>query len=149
MATSEPIVDWRGTVITEGATVIYGGPVGRSIQQVEGRVAGFTKTGRVNVEIIRRSYTTPYGGGDKRVVHVGPDRLTIVESLPPTDKPTWGELGDAADARRAEQTRIRDTHDLETIDITEGPLRGMHKTQCKRCGRDYGTAYREVCDVNE
>src|SRR4051794_27584156 len=78
------IRDWRGTPIVPGSLVVYGGPVGRSIAQVEGRVDSFTATGRVNVRVLRRSY------GDwqtKPVVHVGADRLTVVTALPPTDVP--------------------------------------------------------------
>lgn len=75
--------DWRGTPINIGDTVIYGAPVGRSIAMVEGIVDSFTKTGRVNVKVVRRAY----GLSGKDVVHVGPDRLTIVTKLPDTSKP--------------------------------------------------------------
>ncbi len=76
---ASPVTDWRGTPILIGQTVVYGGPVGRSVAQVEAEVVGFTKSGRVNVRPIRRSYGT---WQTKEVVHVGPDRLTVVTALP-------------------------------------------------------------------
>lgn len=79
--------DWRGTPINIGDTVIYGAPVGRSIAMVEGIVDGWTKSGRVNVRITRRAY----GYAGKDVVHVGADRLTIVEKLPDSALPTATE----------------------------------------------------------
>lgn len=97
--TSDTPRDWRGIPITPGARVIYGAGVGRSIALVEGTVdtdTPFTKSGRVNVRVIRRAY----GGGwydPKPVVHVGRDRLTVVE-LPPSTEPTEAEK--AAESER-------------------------------------------------
>lgn len=79
--------DWRGTPIEVGATVVYGASVGRSVALVEAVVDSFTPTGRVWLKVVRRSY----GGGwseQASRVHVGPDRLTVVTKLPPTDVPT-------------------------------------------------------------
>jgi hypothetical protein len=94
--------DWRGTPITEGALVIYGAGVGRSIQLVEGTVEGFTPKGAVKVRIVRRSYVS----GTQAVVTVGPDRLTIVTSLPETSAPTQDECN----AVSAERRRVYATH---------------------------------------
>lgn len=91
-------VDWRGTPITPGALVIYGAPVGRSIALVEATVADpmLTPSGRIWLDVIRRAYG---GWGDsKRRVHVGADRLTVVDILPPTTMPTDVE-------KHAEKTR--------------------------------------------
>jgi hypothetical protein len=88
--------DARGVEITEGASCIYGAPVGRSIALVEGVIDGFTQSGRVWVRIVRRAY----GGGwseSKERVHVGPDRLVIVDALPESTRPT--------DAERQEERR--------------------------------------------
>jgi hypothetical protein len=142
---SDQPVDWRGTPINVGDTVIYGGPVGRSIQQVEGLVEGFTKSGRVNVKITRRSYSTPGGDGDKRIVHVGTDRLTIVRVLPPTKLPTWDES-----IAEAEQWRRRRLQNRATHDIQEGQF-SSSKTLltygCTRCHRSSFQCGQEVCDV--
>lgn len=147
---SDQPVDWRGTPINVGDTVIYGGPVGRSIQQVEGLVEGFTKTGRVNVKIMRRSYSTPWGRGgssDKRVVHVGADRLTIVQVLPPTKLPTWDEQ-----IVKLEQAELLRLQNRATHDIQEGQF-SSSKTWltygCTRCHRSSFQCGQEVCDVEE
>lgn len=125
---TESIRDWRGTVIEPGQTVIYGSPVGRSIQLVEGEVDGFTKSGRVRVRVIRRSYTT----GSKEVVDVGADRLTIVESLPPTSNPTQAEEYAAV----LEQRRRRATHDMPPYFLDCPPWTNPEKA-CRRCGLTY------------
>lgn len=83
--TDETTVDWRGTPIRVGDTVIYGAPVGRSIAMVEAIVDGFTDSGRVWLLVKHRAFGG-YGEGKPRV-HVGPDRLTVVTQLPPTDLP--------------------------------------------------------------
>lgn len=93
--------DARGVDIVEGASCIYGAPVGRSIALVEGVIDGFTPSGRVWVRIVRRSY----GGGhenDRPRVHVGPDRLVIVDALPSCDRPT-----DAETAAQRRKDRIK------------------------------------------
>ncbi|MGW2950758.1 hypothetical protein [Streptomyces eurythermus] len=82
--------DARGVDIVEGASCIYGAPVGRSIALVEGVIDGFTQSGRVWVRIVRRAY----GGGwsdSKDRVHVGADRLVIVDALPESNLPTDAE----------------------------------------------------------
>lgn len=92
--------DWRGTKIEIGSPVIYGAPLGRSIQLVEGEVVGFSKTGRVNVRIVRRAVSHAWGG-NREVVHVGQDRLIVIrpDSLPPTGLPTWGDKLQEANER--------------------------------------------------
>lgn len=133
---TEPARDWRGTPITPGRTVVYGGPVGRSIQQVEGTVDGFTKSGRVNVRIVRRSYSS----GTSDIVHVGPDRLTVVDSLPPSDVPTQAEVR----AKRAEQLRVAETHDFPPIYLSREPWINPDRT-CRRCGLDSADRYEKEC----
>lgn len=133
---SEPIRDWRGTVIEPGQTVIYGGPVGRSIQQVEGEVVGFTKSGRVNVHVIRRSFTS----GDRDVVHVGADRLTVVESLPPTSNVTQAEQN----VERLERHRRYETHDMPPYWNSEPPYTNPNRV-CQRCGVTFAEASEREC----
>jgi hypothetical protein len=87
--------DARGVEITEGASCIYGAPVGRSIAIVEGVIDGFTQSGRVWVRVVRRAYGGGWTDGKERV-HVGADRLVIVDALPTSDLPTEAE-------RQAEQ----------------------------------------------
>jgi len=125
----DKVADWRGAPITEGALVIYGSPVSRSITLVEGVVRGFTPSGRVWVEITRRSY-----GKYRRaeVVHVGADRLTVVLSLPPATVETAEEHHRRLDAERAERDRIAATHT-----ITYGPESApdwQRAPMCARCG---------------
>jgi hypothetical protein len=94
--------------IVEGASCIYGAPVGRSIALVEGVVDGFTASGRVWVRIVRRAY----GGGwsdSKDRVHVGPDRLVIVDALPACDLPTDAEK--AVERRKDSIARFRERRD--------------------------------------
>lgn len=110
--------DWRGTPIVPGAPCIYGAPVGRSIALVEGEVVGFTKSGRVNVRVIRRAY----GGGwsEREIVHVGHDRLIIIQpdTLPPTTLPTERE----AIAQHREQMAERERNEASHTGMTYGPL---------------------------
>ncbi len=85
--------DWRGVDITPGATVIYGAGIGRSIALVEARVTLdeviATASGKIRLEVIRRAY----GGWSEHglSVKVGPDRLTIVDSLASSSLPTEHE----------------------------------------------------------
>lgn len=133
---SEPIRDWRGTIIEPGQTVVYGGPVGRSIQQVEGEVDGFTKSGRVRVRVIRRSFTT----GSKPIVDVGADRLTVVEKLPPTTNATQAEEY----AEVLERRRRYDTHDMPSYFINEPPWTNPNRT-CRRCGATFTESREREC----
>jgi hypothetical protein len=96
--------------VTEGATVIYGAPVGRSIALVEGVVVGFTESGRVWVKVVRRAYGSWRNG--KGQVHVGADRLVVVEKLPPATTETVDELRVREEEWRIERERIRDTHEI-------------------------------------
>ncbi|MFF1684484.1 MULTISPECIES: hypothetical protein [unclassified Streptomyces] len=103
--------DARGIEVKEGASCIYGAPVGRSIALVEGVIDGFTPSGRVWVRIVRRAY----GGGwsnSKDRVHVGSDRLVIVDSLPESDLPTNEETVAGRRKEAVEQHR-RTIVDLE------------------------------------
>lgn len=122
------MVDWRGTPITEGALVIYGAPVGRSIQMVEATVDGFTPSGRVWLKVVRRSFTGSYT--DR--VHVGADRLTIVTQLPPTALETAAEQIVRRERERVERERRWATHDIVTEPGPETWSRGTPR--CTRCG---------------
>lgn len=106
--------DWRGTPIVEGATVIYGAPVGRSIAMVQGTVDGFTPAGRVWINVTHRAYG---GHGHAPRVHVGPDRLTIVTTLPPTDLPTVAEAAERELANRVKYHQDR----VDALDAGEAP----------------------------
>lgn len=84
--------DWRGIPITPGALVIYGAPIGRSIELVEAYVdpdEPFTKSGRVWLRVVRRAATATYRNTER--VHVGADRLTVVPDLAPSAAPTVTE----------------------------------------------------------
>lgn len=130
MTETEIVKDWRGTPIVAGALVIYGAPVGRSIAMVEAEVVGFTKSGRVNVRVRHRAYGG-WGMG-KDVVHVGPDRLTIVSDLPPTDLPLETDKHAEARAVEAERKRIQATHDF--TEYTWDTQRRQHISYCRKCG---------------
>lgn len=82
-------VDARGVKIEPGDTAVWGFGVGRSVAMAEGVVMGapdplnrfdtavsLTPSGRVRVRVVRRSY----GGGEKPVVDVAPDRLVVLKS---------------------------------------------------------------------
>ncbi|MGW6855823.1 hypothetical protein [Streptomyces xanthophaeus] len=96
--------DARGVPITVGATCIYGASVGRSIALVEGVVDGYTASGRVWVKVVRRAYG---GSGIDRAerVHVGADRLVIVDALPACDLPTAEEKTEVERLRLIKQYR--------------------------------------------
>ncbi|MET7939664.1 hypothetical protein [Streptomyces sp. NPDC005302] len=94
--------DARGVDIHVGATCVYGAGVGRSIALVEAVVDGFTDAGRVWLKVVRRSYGATTWGKPRDRVHVGPDRLVIVERLPDCDLPT-----DLEKAEESRQDRIR------------------------------------------
>lgn len=101
--------DARGVPVTVGATCIYGAPVGRSIALVEGVIDGFTPSGRVWVKVVRRAY----GGGwstDAKRVHVGADRLVIVDALPVCDLPTAAEKSEAERLRLIKMYRADIVH---------------------------------------
>lgn len=99
--------DARGVDIEEGDVCIYGATVGRSVALVEGVVDGFTTSGRVWVKVVRRAYGSSASWGTPRErVHVGPDRLVIVDSLPECDLPTDAE--EAAANRRERIVRWRE-----------------------------------------
>ncbi|MEU3729974.1 hypothetical protein AB0E81_11275 [Streptomyces sp. NPDC033538] len=96
--------DARGVEITEGASCIYGAPVGRSIALVEGVIDGFTPSGRVWVRIVRRAYGRGWTDSKDRV-HVGADRLVIVDALPESGLQTQAEK--VAETRRQTAERYR------------------------------------------
>lgn len=139
--------DWRGTPITPGRTVIYGAGVGRSIALVEATVEGFTKSGRVNVRIVRRAY----GGASADVVHVGADRLTIVDALPAAEVPTAAEEREQWRIQLAEYERNRATHQLERPHIPDVGPRGSERSytyvpeKCVRCDMNYAEASQTEC----
>ncbi len=146
--------DWRGTKIEVGSPVIYGGPVGRSIQLVEGEVVSFSKTGRVNVKVIRRAYSKAWAG-DKRTVHVGQDRLIVIkpDGLPPTTLPTWEEAIDKAKRDSEERDRNYETHDWPEPFVEQqqfGPRSSYYvgrrvQPPCARCGLQTFEGYRQAC----
>lgn len=106
--------DWRGTPITPGALVIYGAQVGRSVTLVEARVADpmCTPSGRIWLEVIRRSYG---GWLDAERVHVGADRLTVVDTLPPTALPSLPPKARGWHARHAGTTAAESRAFLRTL----------------------------------
>lgn len=125
--------DWRGTPIVPGALVIYGAPVGRSIALVEAEVVGFTKSGRVNVRVVRRAYGS-WGEG-KEIVHVGTDRLTIVTELPPTDMPTDKEKEVIRKAENAERERVYNTHRFQYYSYAYNTGQPAYNDrECEGCG---------------
>jgi len=108
---AQELLDARGVPIAPGDTALYGFGVGRSVAMAEGVVLGkagavpedgvsatevsLTPSGRVRVRVIRRSY----GGGEKPVVDIAPDRLVVLKAdytgtgqwqplLPPSPLPT-------------------------------------------------------------
>ncbi|OII61178.1 hypothetical protein BJP40_06530 [Streptomyces sp. CC53] len=94
---TDTLIDARGVPITPGDTAIYGFTVGRSVAMAEAVVLGelvgpdlppgvtaaivleekvsLTPSGRVRLRVVRRSY----GGGEKPVVDVAPDRLVVLK----------------------------------------------------------------------
>lgn len=85
------VTDWRGTPIVEGSLLVYGAGVGRSIELVEAVYTGeLTETGRLWVRVWRRSYSGG-GTGCKTRVHIGADRVTVVQGLADSDLPTEDE----------------------------------------------------------
>jgi hypothetical protein len=98
--------DARGVDIHVGATCVYGAGVGRSIALVEAVVDGFTDAGRVWLKVVRRSYGGGWADGKDRV-HVGADRLVIVDLLPASDLPTEAERQAAQRRENAQLCRTR------------------------------------------
>ncbi|KUN16538.1 hypothetical protein AQJ23_44910 [Streptomyces antibioticus] len=107
MSTPDPLKDARGVPIHVGATCVYGAGVGRSIALVEAIVDGFTDAGRVWLKVVRRSYGMTTWSKPRERVHVGPDRLVIVDALPPCDLPTDAEKAQAIRKQRMERFRTR------------------------------------------
>lgn len=132
--------DWRGTPITPGTTVVYGAGVGRSIELVQATVnpapsnpnaPHCTASGDIWLTVIHRSYQRP--ATDQ--VHVGPDRLTVVTALPPTELPTVRQK--IADEARS--TIARHSEALAQL-IPDGPDRPTHD----QFGRPHWTADEET-----
>lgn len=124
--------DWRGTPIEIGALCIYGAPVGRSIALVEAEVVGYTKSGRINVRIVRRAYGGSWSS--KEVVHVGADRLVVVNELPPSDLPLTSEAIAAKKELAAERDRVEKTHDFPPWEWDAQTRSGYRP--CRRCHAD-------------
>lgn len=104
MTASTEYKDWRGVPINIGDTVIYGAGVGQSIGMVQGIVDGFTKAGRVWIKIQYRAMS--YSSSDSKTrVHMGPDRITVVNDLPPTTIKTEKEKAIDATHRQANYHR--------------------------------------------
>lgn len=149
--------DARGIPIEIGRTCIYGAPVGRSIALVEAVVEGFTKSGRVNVRPVRRAYGSSAGYssfGTREVVHVGCDRLTIVDQLPASPYATEAEKAEKARVERAERDRLEATHDIPTweewealhpIDRTGWTITQRPHRTCRRCGLQVHEAWKVEC----
>lgn len=119
--------DWRGTPIEVGQTVIYGAGVGRNIAMVEAEVEGFTDSGRVWLIVKHRAYGYTSSNSPRRV-HVGPDRLTVVTKLPPTDLPTEAEKSEAD--RQNSLKRYREA--IEAIDAGEPPRYALDRAWYER-----------------
>lgn len=131
--------DWRGVPIKVDSLCIYGAPVGRSIAMVEARVVGFTKSGRVNVVPIRRAYGSSYSDNAAvKAVHVGQDRLTIVNELPEALLPTDVERADMA----REKSRIREaayeTHKWPQYDFNKS---SRERYRAQRANHRYNSGY--------
>ncbi|MFB7919380.1 hypothetical protein [Streptomyces sp. NPDC056061] len=75
---------------------------------MEGIIDGFTPSGRVWVKVVRRAYGGSASWGTPRErVHVGPDRLVIVDALPECALPTDAEEAAAARKQRIAHYRKR------------------------------------------
>lgn len=101
--------DARGVPLKPGAHIVYGFGVGRSVAMAEGVIeeadgdVSLTPSGRVWVRIVRRSYSS---GRDPRV-HVAPDRLVVVQALPPSPLPTQAQDNVAEWELRRDRYRVR------------------------------------------
>jgi hypothetical protein len=131
--TDEQHRDWRGTPIEPGGLVIYGAPVGRSIAMVEATVAEpmLTPSGRIWLDVVRRAY----GGYSDEVkrVHVGADRLTVVDALPATARLTEQEKRDRADEQRQRRTAHIDAFHIEN---THAGISEEDRARCSACWKE-------------
>lgn len=80
------MIDWRGTDIHVGDTVVYPYVHGRSTAIAEGRVTGWTDT-HIHIDVIRRSYPGIYSN---KPVTVDRRKVTVV-FLPKSDVLTQEE----------------------------------------------------------
>ncbi len=70
--------DWRGNVITLGATVIYPTRQGSSLWMNEGKVVSIAEDGAIGV---MRSHTTwSWPGEGSKTSYPDPGRLTVVRA---------------------------------------------------------------------
>jgi hypothetical protein len=132
--------DWRGTKIEIGQQVLYPAAVGQAVSMVEGVVQGFTKSGRVNVEIVRRAYGT--WQNDKTVVHVGADRITVLntDTLPPTTLPTAEEEKVNQARLQEERQRHLSSHILRDRTSPDWP-----KSPCTACSAGWVEIHQQDC----
>jgi hypothetical protein len=139
-------VDWRGVPITEGCTLIYGAGVGRSVAMVEAVYEGkTTPSGRLWVRVVRRAYGSTGSAADLRV-HIGADRVTVVDSLPASDTPTEDEKIRTDCHRRADYHRKRIAELTQpgwaASEATAEEV-GYHQRQLRDIGRKLGELAKE------
>ncbi len=71
------ITDWRGNVITVGATVVFPGRQGSFLWMNEGRVVSIEENGRIGIQ---RTEATRPGQNTTKTSYPDPDRLTVVRA---------------------------------------------------------------------
>lgn len=86
-------IDARGVAIQIGDTVAYGTRKNNQAEIVEAAVVGFSDSGQVIVDVIRRSLSdrTIWLGDNWRGSRIDPDRVMVV-TFPPSTRPTRQEL---------------------------------------------------------
>lgn len=166
--------DARGVEITPGDSAVWGFAVGRSFAMAEGVVLGedcpsttcdvnchgvtvsLTPSGRVRVRVTRRSY----GGGEKPVVYVAPDRLVVLRPdtavigdevcsglpyLPPSPLPTQDEENrkEIEDDIKRYTEGLRETHVPEHLTDMFSDLAGYH-SWCARILADARKKLKEL-----
>ncbi|MFD9078137.1 hypothetical protein [Streptomyces erythrochromogenes] len=123
------MLDWRGTLITHRAHVLFPrkwGPSAHSTEMVEGVVRGFSPTGRITVDVLRTSRPRATGGTGRTRYAVPAHSVTVVPD--PADLRA-NDSGDAAPPPAPQASAPAAPLELLTVDGTQyGPYPGQPTT---------------------
>lgn len=117
MTNLSQLQDWRGTPIEIDSLVVFASHVGKvSFCQSEGIVTGFTPKNRVFVKVLHRANDELLS---KATIHIDPDKVTVVDSLPATQIPLMEDLITERDQAWQLRRDNHDSHNLKPIPVMD------------------------------
>lgn len=150
MTSLAQLQDWRGTPIEIDSLVVFASHVGKvSFCQSEGIVTGFTPKNRVFVKVLHRANDELLS---KAIIHIDPDKVTVVDSLPVTQMPLMEDLITERDQRWQLRRDNHDSHHLRSMpkmdDFMSPSNHGLsHKAPTSIFDRQaYNAAHHDWCN---